>query len=437
MQYPLRQPKGGVRLIRLCGFERAALTVLLVACERRGTEFPSAASVPMMLWSSSVDTLPGTYTALGNATEFWDSVLVTTDASEKLVWRVDVRTGTRSALGSRGDGPGEFSSPGKAVQVSRDTFALLYLQQPTFPVLSVATGRGRTQFLGSYDRGITASTGSRSFGRPFLRYADTLGNIYGAPMFAPLQVDAKTGRRDLGTIRTLTSIPIVRYSMRTGREDTIIRLPRGVEEPPSSRDASGVRSSAMELGRYGAYNGWLATANGLLIVANAATYTLTLRDLFNTRGALTEIRVPHANIPVSNERWKAYVQFATTGVSAEIEKLNTRVWARIGKAPPTIRPTRYVIPDMPRALPAITFDNGRRQMHESDGVVWVPVHVDDAWKKEYWDLIDLTKGTRLTTLALPENQYLLTVTSNGAYVLISDVDDLQRVILYRHSANKQ
>ncbi len=401
---------------------------LLLACAEVAPTVQTERPVPISTWAKAIDSLPGTYTLLASASEFWDSVLVTTDGREGLVWRSELVAGTRELLGSKGNGPGEFLSAGVAVKVSHDSVALLNMQRTGFPVLHVATGRGRThQVAGAAPRAI----GSQNFGAPVLTRADTLGHVYGAPLFAALVFDPRSGRRISRTLQRLASIPIVRYSLRTLRTDTLYRFPRGVSETPTTRDADGTRRGGMELDRYGAYNDWLVTADGKLIVADASKYSLLVLDATGRDTTRRVLQLPTTPIPVSPTAWKAHVQQATRGSNALITGINARVFSKIGKAPPAAPQIQFDVPPMPRELPPVSFRDGKRHMHESGGVLWVPVNKKDGSAREYWDLVDLVLGTRLTTLELPEKQYLVTVTANGAYVLVSDEDDLQRLLLYR------
>ena len=411
----------------------ACLTLVLFIAACADTPPSTIASVPtpMSNWASGVDTLPGTYTGLSSATEFSHGVIVTTDLIEKLVWRLDVDARARRVLSARGGGPGEYDSPVFAVNIGHDSVALLGNQDPTFPVISVTTGRGRTHRLPHRFAPSRMVTGSLSAGEPTLQYADTLGHIYGAPTVTAPVANPHSGRRDLSTMRVLESIPVVRYSLVTGRVDTLEYVPRGVAATPTTRDGN-VRTRGMELGSYGAFNSWSVTSDGHLVIANAAQYTLKVSDAAGPDTLLAQWRITGNVIPVSASSWDAYIKKATTGSTALIARMNATLFSRIGKAPPIANPTRYIVPPKPRVLPYLSFADGKRRMHESEGVVWVPVHVTDPPGPQYWDIINLATGQRLSTVALPPNEYLMTVTARGAYVMASDQDDQERLLLYRH-----
>lgn len=406
----------------------SATAVGLCACAETRPAEHGRAPIPIATWSTAIDTLAGTYTALASASEFGDTLLITTDAAEKAVWQVNTARGSRIAITQSGEGPGEYRAPGQAVRISRDSVALLDLERTRIPIVSAVTGRGRTHALTAH----AEVSGSRMLSAPTMRFADTLGHVYGAPRYAALRTDRETGRRDLSTMRALDSIPIVRFALTHERADTVFTFARGVLDVPATRNADGTRTRAMELGAYGAFSDWFVTAGGLLIVADASRSSLQIVDVSQRPGAVREVVIPHTLVPVVKERWAAHVQRATRGVSAEIGTITNRVFSRAGMPAPTQPTTRYVVPDMPRYLPAFNFGDGKRRMHESDGVLWVPVHVDDAPDTEYWDLIDLRGGKRIVTLALPLSQYLVAVTTSSAYVLSADDDDVERVIRYRH-----
>ena len=386
----------------------------------------------MATWGGGVDTLPGTYTILASVAEFSRGVVVTTDIKERLVWRVDVETGTRRELGSSGDGPGEYDSPGEAVNVGHDSVALLDATESKFPVISVNTGRGRTHFLRHRYAPGGVVAGSLSAGEPWLRYADTLGHLYGAPYTSAPKIDPQHRRRDISTMHALASIPVVRYSLITARVDTLESFARGVPVVEPTREGN-VRIRGMDMGPYGAFNSWTVTSGGKLVIADAAQYTLKVSDAAGTNTLIAQWQIVGNVIPLSDKSWVAYVDQATTGANAQIARMTASVIARIGGgALPTISPTRYVVPEKPRVLPYLNFDDGKGQMHESGGVVWVPIHASDPPGAEYWDLIDLPTGKRLDTVVLPTRQYLKAVTARGAYVVAYDDDDVGRLLLYRH-----
>lgn len=405
----------------------------MVACVESPTPIDVAPPIALSAWANSVDTLAGTYTALTSAAEMWDTVLVTTDIKEGFVWRTDIGSDKRRVMGSKGNGPGEYQSPGQAVKISSDSIALLNLQSPQFAVISAATGRGRTHWLYDVYQQRLRVTGSMSVGAPLLRYADTLGNIYGAPIVSAPRIDKRTGRRDVSTMSALASIPIVRYSLLTRRVDTLLYVSRGVAPSKSVKSTDGTQTREMSLGAYGAFNDWLVTADGRLLIANAEHYTLTVRDAAGADSAVHTYtwQIPGKQFPTSVESWNDFVKKSTHGANDQIARINQRVFARIGEAPPVAMPMRYIVPPKPRVLPYLDFGDGQRHMHESGGVVWVPVHMSDLPHAEYWDLIDLATGTRLTSVAFPPKQYLLHVTARGAFVLAVDDDDLERVLLYR------
>lgn len=153
------------------------------ACAERAPTITLPPPVPIAEWAAGVDTLPGTYTMLSSPIDYWDSVLVVADVREQLLWRIQLDGGARDSLGSRGSGPGEFRRTGRLAKVHRDSVALLQgVTGMPFPVLSVATGRGRTVFLRREPTNPGMQDVLRSVAQPWLRFGDTLGDVYGAAM---------------------------------------------------------------------------------------------------------------------------------------------------------------------------------------------------------------------------------------------------------------
>lgn len=407
---------------------RVAATFLVCACSD-AVQTPAATThVPIGTWAAYVDTMPGTYTAVASVVEFDDSVLVVTDVRDNEIWRVNIPDRTRRRIGSRGGGPGEYQSAGRAVRVSRDSLVILSAP-PRLPVASVATGTGRTHALWATGTGNDPWTGLRRISTPILQYADTNGHLYGASVARTPERDVRTGRRDLRTAGMLDTIPIIRFGLATQRVDTLAYMNRGVASTPPGRDVDGTMTRAMELGPYGAFNGWLVTAGGQLIIADAAAYTLTIHNGPGT--PVVTWRIESEPIAVSESGWMRHVQSTTRGAIAQVDSISRRVFANLGMPAPATPSTRYIVPAMPRTLPRINFGNGARRMHEYGGILWVPVHRVDPPDATHWDLIDLKRGVRIETIVLPANQFLANVAASGAYVVDVDADDLQRIVLYR------
>lgn len=415
-----------LRLVFLAG------TILVCACSEATPTVADPSPVPIGAWASQTDTLAGTYTTIGSIVTFHDSILVVTDIREKEIWRVGIFDRTRMRIGSRGGGPGEYLSVSRAGKFHRDSFAILSAP-PRLPVMSVATGAGRTHALWTTGTNNDPWTGLGRIGMPILEYADTLGHLYGASVARIPERDTRTGGRGPRTAGMLDTIPIIRFDLATQRVDTIAYMNRGVASTRPGIDANGTRTRGMDLGPFGAFNGWLVTAGGQLIIADAAEYTLTVYD--NERYTpVATWRIERAPVSVSERDWMRHVEKATQGSIAQIDSINRRVFANLRIPAPAMPTTRYIVPAMPRTLPRINFGNGARRMHESDGILWVPVHGADAPYAKSWDLIDLESGSRVESLVLPPSQFLMHVTPLGVYVVDIDADDVRRIVLYRSKA---
>jgi len=156
-----------------------------------------------------------------------------------------------------------------------------------------------------------------------------------------------------------------------------------------------------------------------------------VRVLERTLAPIANHTLPFNPVPVSQAGWDEYVQTTTNGSIALIEKTMSDVSAQIGKSMPSFAPPRYVVPDMPQSLPPVSSGDGVRRMYAFDQLAWIPVNRMDPPGLEFWDVIDLARGVRLTTVALPANHRLVLVTKSGAYVVAKDNDDLERILLYR------
>jgi hypothetical protein len=357
--------------------------------------------------------------------EFHDSLLVVPDVADGLVWRVNVREGTRVAFGSKGNGPGEYQRPGWAVRAHADSVALLFGSSHTpFPLLSVETGRGRTHTLTHPGIADPQSAAIAAVMAPHHRLSDTLGNIYGAPS---MRIGG-AGASPSNTV-VLDTQPVVRFSMRATDVDTVLQNPLGVPVVPTGRDADGAMTFGMDMGPYAPYNDWYVFDDGRVVHVDAARYHVRVMSAAGeSQGAWT---LSSRHIPVSDSGWKRYVQQTTNNSIALVKKSVGQLEAQMGTKMKGIQAPRYVVPDRPRLLPAVNFGGGVRRMHGDGQLLWIPVNVTDPPGAEYWDIIDLTQGTRVVTIAMPPNHRLVHVTPRGAYVVAKDDDDLERILLYR------
>lgn len=409
-----------------------ALTVctLLAACTaERQSDTAQGAPVPIADWADTIDTLPGTYTLVMKPAEYWDSVLIVPDMREQIFWRVNMATGARDTLGRRGGGPGEYERVGWAAKVHQDSVLVLRtIPMAPFPVLDVTTGRGRSLSLNRAAEGNDLESIMRSISAPHLAAGDTLGHVFGAS-YATFPPTAPGARPDLGASIVLDTIDVVRYSVRTGAVDTVARFPRGVTPPPSRRDAQGGLVFGMELGPYGPYNGWAPAPDGRLLLVDAASYELRIIDGANAEP--TVFAITNTPVPASQSGWDAHVQKTTRGSIAIIEQTMNRVSEQLGKTLPTAAPPKYTVPPKPATLPPVNFGGGVRTPYLVANMAWIPVNRVDPPGPEFWDIIDIDRRERLTTLALPDNHRMVLVTERGAYVVAKDEDDLERVLLYR------
>lgn len=344
-----------------------SLAILVCGCSEATTTPADSSHIAIADWAARVDTMAGTYTGVVSVVEFHDSLLVVSDLRENLIWRVGISDGSLKSIGSRGGGPGEYRSAGKVGKFHPDSFAIL-AQPPGLPIMSVTNGAARTHALWESGTVNDPWGGIARIGAPIMEYADTLGHLYGASVARIPDPEIRTGGRPMRTAGMLDTIPIIRFDMATRHIDTIARMPRGVVSIPPGFDVDGTRTSSMELGPFGAFNGWLVTAGGKLIIANAADYALTIYDGMPYK-PIAKWQIERMPIAVSKSEWKRYVVKATKGSIAQVDSINRRVFGNIGLAAPALPSTRYIVPEMPRTLPRINFGDGARRMHEYGGIL--------------------------------------------------------------------
>lgn len=406
-----------------------AAAVLIVACAKRQTELQFPPPVAIAEWAAHVDTLPGTYTRVVSPSQFHDSLLIVPDLEERLLWRIHLGERTREPFASKGAGPGEYTRTGGAVRVHADSVAVMrgFANAP-FPVIDVASGRGRTHTPAAYLLGSGTEAILLSVTTPIFRQADSLGRLYGVSSYGPPPQNAS--REQPGTQTVLSeSTPIIRYDVRHERVDTVAEYPATVLAllAPGSYDANAPR--ALSLGPYGAYYSWYVMPDGDLVIVDGATYTVRIIDA-DTRTE-REFSLRFTPIPVSDSGWDAHVKRSTKGRVALLEKTVRDMSAQTGKALPRPTAPQALVPEKPAVLPPVNSGDGMRPMHAAGAELWIPVHRAEPPVTMFYDLVDIERGTRIITLELPANHRLLNVTSLGAYVAVRDEDDLERILLYR------
>jgi hypothetical protein len=415
-----------IRLLAGAGLVIASLT----GCAERAPKVALPEPVPVVEWAERVDTLPGTYTRVMRPAEFWDSVLVVPDVAERLLWRIDMATGTREELGTRGGGPGEYGRVSWAAKIHGDSVAILQGSSwIPFPIISVATGRGRTvSWRPNHDMDRVKES-VLSVSQPWLQHGDTLGHVYAERITHPTEFDSVSGRPIPGSGGLRDTVALVRFSVRSDAVDTLLQFPRGVHSTPTRFASDGAMLFGMGLGPYGPTNTWTVTADGRLWLVDAARYQVRVLDQQLRETA--DRSFTSDSIPVSTDGWDAYVQRTTNGSIELLEKTMEGVAAQMGKPMKRSAAPRYVVPPMPSSLPPVIAPSGTVQMHAFDDIAWIPVSRVDPPETEYWDIVDMARGERLATVSLPANHRLVHVTKRGAYIVAKDDDDLERILLYR------
>ncbi len=383
-------------------------------------------AVPINAWAADVDTLAGQYSVVMRPAEFWDSVLVVPDLAEGLLWKIDLVTGEKAAFGSLGSGPGEYPRVSWAMKVHPDSVAIVQgnTYMP-FPIISVKSGGGRTMRVEGRTLDPQASI-STFVSQPRFRYADTLGYLY-ATVSRFSDDDSEPQWPAAMPLASVPTNPLLRFSVLDGRVDTVGVVPVDLKAPDLETlpNRSRVRVSA---GWYSPFNGWITLPDGRSVLANGGSYVL---EVVGVDGDLAgPFRVEHPIIPASSNGYEEYLDSARQRSSALMRNTLTR-------ANVTVRPPEQELsfPQKPATLPPLGF-SGNRGMQGRGNVVWVPVNVEEPPAREVWDLVNFFARTRLCRVALPSNQRLLLVTTNGAYVSARDEWDLERIVLYRPGAGE-
>ncbi len=396
--------------------------IIACGCDRVDSEsVVPTDTVRIADWASRIDTLAGEYTRVVRPAEFWDSVLIVPDLAERQLWKVNIATGERELFGSRGGGPGEYERPSWAFKVHTDSVAIVgAVAGASFPVISVATGIGRTTRVSlSSD---SAFQTVRITERPIIRSADTLGYLYANSK----SYSTGEGKRQWPDGFANDAVPTsarLRLSVRTGVMDTAGYVPVNLKARRRSqlgRSGSVTRTSA---GPYSPHNGWTTLPDGRTVMAAGGAYLL---EVMGESGALQGAwTLDYPPVAASQMGYDTWVDSMRKQSSALMATTLTRVGAT--QMPPQ---REIIFPPKPAQLPPLNF-GGNSMIFGAGDVVWLPVHVEDPPGREIWDLVHIVERRRLCRVALEDRQRLLLVTQNGAYVAALDELDLEHLVRFQ------
>ncbi len=339
------------------------------------------------------------------AREYRPRQLLVSDAVEAQVSLVDFARGSKTNVGRKGAGPGEYTLAGGFFRLAGDTLWIVDGQSGSARIVVFGPDLkpGTTFNISLFDQRDTTIVQGAMFG-------DTQGRLYSTSMkfrlgpsgaIIPDSMDLVWFDPRAGTSITKNLIARVRTPS-TGKQD-IQTQGRNIKV---STPFPGVVPA----------DAWAAFLDGRIAIVRGANYRVEFILPSGSKPAATTI--PYERYPLTEEDKKAEldaVRKETAQQMAVMRKMMPPgVSIDVSVAPPPSWPTEYPPLALLGALPG------------PNGELWVRRSVPARLGRERWDVIDRT-GKLVARWRLPPKTSVVAVGTNGVYTARTDEDDLRYV----------
>lgn len=235
------------------------MTLGLFGCAQDDAAAPAGA-VPRYALGAP-EAVSGDFGSVNDARVRPDGSLLVADGTGGELVLVDLDLGTRTVVGGRGEGPGEYQAPTRIWPLPGDSTLLLDVSNNRLTVLTpdLSFGATRPMFEMNPDGGILVLNP---------RVIDGLGRMYTTNGFS---MNLGPGAGDGSGS---DSIPVVRATLDDLTADTVARLAPESTSRVEVRRNQGDRMVTMQRTPYSSSDSWGVAPDGSVVVARAADYQL-------------------------------------------------------------------------------------------------------------------------------------------------------------------
>ena len=191
-----------------------------------------------------------------------DGSLLVADGTGRELVLLDLDLGTRTVVGGRGEGPGEYQAPNRVWPLPGDSTLLLDVSNNRLTVLAPDLSFGATRPMFEMD-----PEGGILLLNP--QVIDGSGRMYSTNGFS-MNLAGAGSRDGSGS----DSVPVVRATLDDLAADTVARLASGSTSRVEMRSNQGDRMVTMQRTPYSASDSWGVAPGGSVAVARAADYHL-------------------------------------------------------------------------------------------------------------------------------------------------------------------
>jgi hypothetical protein len=338
--------------------------------------------------------------------ELRDDRLVVLDGREQVVKLVDMKTGSATMIGAKGNGPGEYRLPLQLIPLPGDSSALYDEANAGRAMVVTPAGRAGGYMPGEPPGG-------------FLRqraFADAAGRVY----------------RE-GSGGGSAGFPIMRLDRRTGRIDTVAyrnRRHAGLcwsGQRPAAGEAEArpyARGSSTAPRAFVTFDQWAVAPDGRVAVVCPEPYRVLFLETGGAR--IEDPPIPYARIPVTDAEKNAWLKSMAQPVAQVMTNVNGSKTIRYSPPAPQARPQEW-----PEFLPPFVAGptlNGAARF-SPDGMLWIERSVA-AKSLPLYDIVDRS-GVLAYRVTLPPRSRVVGFGASAIYVAVFDDDDIQRLQRYR------
>lgn len=351
------------------------------------------------------------FTLVTSVLELRPDQVLAVDGSEMTVSLVDFASGTVTAFGRQGSGPGEYRVPAALLRQRGDTLWLFDAMQQRIVVFNPDLKPGTTFPMLIFDQATTTAL-TAPFG------GDRMGRIYASSM----KIEA--GRQGGQMQMTFPdSVGLVRVDPRgtTGRTE-LARLRFPVSGKPDIQQNGMAFKYTMAYPGLVAADAWAVFPDGRIGIVRGATYTV---EFIAPDGRKTSARVAYDPIRVTAADQKAEMDSARRQMTEQAKSVQKMLPANVSMDFELLPPA-----DWPATYPPVS---PLGALAAPDGRLWVRRATPARVAREHWDVIDQT-GKLVARWRLPSRTTLVAVGQGVVYTTRTDEDDLrylQRVAVGR------